>query len=180
MRKTVFGRRRRRISADSRVRETLDELRMRGFVVVHGPEQEDGIVDHLVSGPSGLFLINARGRRYDDEDLHEVRRRAQELFGELRTWVTPVLCLSSRRGRDRARRHERVWVLRRKRIASWICAQRNPVLELERVSGLAERLALTNGSPVVSTILLDRARAEWATSTIESFEQRLFEGDPSI
>lgn len=184
MRKTVLVSRR-LITADVRVREALNDLRMRGYVVVHGDERDgEGSIDHLVSGPSGLFLVNSAGRRFSGEQLLETRRRAEELFRELRTWVTPVLCLPSGRGRDKPRRRERVWVVRRKRVVEWICGQRNPVLELERVSGLAERLALANCNgngprdAVVSTILLDRARAEWASEDDQL--EPSYEGDPSI
>lgn len=125
--------------AEDRIRARLDELRGLGFVVVHGVERDgDGTVDHLVSGPAGLFLINTAPRRYGDEHLRETWRKAKELFDELHTWVTPVICPAASRGKPI--RDERVWVVRGDQVADWISRQRNPVLEYERIARLAERL----------------------------------------
>jgi Nuclease-related domain len=125
--------------AEERVRAQLDELRGRGFVVVRGVERHsDGAIDHLVCGPTGLFLINTTRRRYGNEHLREAWRRAEELFNELHTWVTPVICPVAYRSRPA--REERVWIVRGDQVADWISRQRNPVLESERVARLAERL----------------------------------------
>lgn len=152
--------------ADERIRRTLEELRERGFVVVHDIERDsDGASEHLVSGSTGLFLITTRRRRYKDEHLYESLRRAEELFRELDTWVTPVICLTSRR-RGKAQRRERVWIVRRRQLVEWIAGRRNPVLESERIAELAERLqadsSATPASILVETVrttLLGRAQA---------------------
>ena len=125
--------------AEERIRAELEELRGRGFVVVHGVEQsEGGAIDHFVSGPTGLFLINARHRHYRDEHLRETWHRAAELFREFQTWVTPVICLAESSW-GKSIREEKVWVVRGDQIADWISRQRNPVLEYERVARLADR-----------------------------------------
>jgi hypothetical protein len=130
----------RNVRAEERIRAELDPLRERGFVVVHGVERDgEGTTDHFVSGPTGLFLINTRHRHYRDEHLRETWRRAEELFRELHTWVTPVICLAAS-SRGKPMREERVWVVRGDQIESWISRQRNPVLEYKRVSHLADRL----------------------------------------
>jgi len=117
------------VRAEERTRTELDGLRGRGFVVVHGVEQiGGGAIDHFVSGSTGLFLINARHRRYRDEHLRETWRRAADLIQELHTWVTPVICLAESSW-GKPVREEKVWVVRGDQIADWIERQRNPVLE---------------------------------------------------
>ncbi len=129
------------VRAEERIRAELDSLRGRGFYVVHGVEQDgEGATDHFVSGPTGLFLVNARHRRSRDEDLRETWRRAAELFRELHTWVTPVICLTASSW-GKPMREERVWVVRGDQIVDWISRQRNPVLEHERVARLADWFA---------------------------------------
>jgi hypothetical protein len=124
--------------ASKRVIEALEELRSRGFQVVKNIGEEDAdAIAHLVSGSTGVFLIEARHGRYRDEHLHDVRRRAAELFHELDTWVTPVICLAGRSWR-RPRRKEKVWIVRRGQIAKWIAGRRNPVLESEHLPDITD------------------------------------------
>lgn len=144
--------------ADERVRRTLEELREQGFVVVHDVEREGpGPDDHVVSGPSGLFLIAARRRRCSDEDLYETLQRSDDLFRELETWVTPVICLTSRL-RGKPHRRERVWVVPRRRLVEWIAGRRNPVLESERIAELAGQLQ-TGSSETPASILVTAVRS---------------------
>ena len=172
---------RRAARAEDRVRSELDSLRERGFIVVHGAETSAGdATDHLISGPSGVFLVNARHRSSGSEDLAVTWRRAEELFRELHTWVTPVLCLASP-PKNKPFRHDRVWIVRLDQVAGWIARQRNPVLENERIAHLAERLAAPSPAPDeeegFSSALLELAKRETvAQSTIEP----AFDGDPSI
>jgi mannose-6-phosphate isomerase-like protein (cupin superfamily) len=123
--------------AGERVVEALEELRSRGFQVVRdiGLEDDDAI-EHLVSGPTGVFLIEATYGRYTDEHLQGLRRRAAELFQELDTWVTPVICLAGRSW-QKPRRKEKVWIVRRGQVAKWIAGRRNPVLESEQLPIIA-------------------------------------------
>jgi hypothetical protein len=114
--------------ADRRTGETIDRLQERGFLIVRDIEHGDGSIDHLVSGPSGVFLIQARYLRCRKKDLIQARERAEELRAELDTWVTPMICLTGPFAR-RPRRREKVWVVRRRQITAWIAGRRNPVLE---------------------------------------------------
>jgi len=124
--------------AGERVVEALKELRSRGFQVVQDiGEEDDDAIAHLVSGSTGVFLIETRYGRCRDENLHEARRRATELFHELDTWVTPVICLAGRSWR-RPRRKEKVWIVRRGQIAKWIAGRRNPVLESEHLPDITD------------------------------------------
>ena len=124
--------------AGERVVEALEELRSRGFQVVQDiDEEDDGAIAHLVSGPTGVFLIEARYGRCTDEHLQDLRRRAADLFHELDTWVTPVICLAGRSWR-KPRRKEKVWIVRRGQIAKWIAGRRNPVLESEHLPDITD------------------------------------------
>ncbi len=126
--------------AGERVVEALEELRNRGFQVARDSgTEDDGAIAHLVSGSTGVFLVEARYGRYEDEHLHEARRRAEELFHELDTWVTPVICLAGWSWRG-PHREEKVWIVRRSQIAKWIAGRRNPILDSERLPDItAER-----------------------------------------
>ena len=126
--------------AGERVAEALQELRLHGYQVSRDSDTgDDGTVAHLVSGSTGVFLVEARRGRYENKHLEEARRRAEELFHELDTWVTPVICLAGRSWRG-PRREEKVWIVRRSQIAKWISGRRNPVLGSEHLPDItAER-----------------------------------------
>jgi hypothetical protein len=51
---------------------------------MHDIEQDrEGNVDHLVSGPSGVYLIETKHRRYADDQLRKAKRQAAKLHDEL-------------------------------------------------------------------------------------------------
>ncbi|MGD0167643.1 MAG: hypothetical protein ABSC51_10235 [Gaiellaceae bacterium] len=158
--------------AKLRLQAELEKLRERDFVVVHGCDQTgEGVRDHLVSGPTGVFYVVTRRNGLDDEQLREAWRRAEELCQELDTWVTPVICAPSR---GKPHRQERVWIVPNKRIVDWIAGRRNPVLASERAARLAERPRTSDSTTPtsidissVSTALLERARADRAYAETE-------------
>lgn len=124
--------------AEASVGADLDTLRPR-YVVMHDIEQEgEGNVDHVVSGPSGVFLVETKARRYDDDAPRKAKRQAAKLGRELGVWVTPVICLDERR--DAVFRHQDVWVVPRTHLLVWIDAQRNTTLPFERLARFADTL----------------------------------------
>lgn len=126
--------------SETAVADTLAELRPDGYTVMHDIEQDrEGNVDHLVSGPSGVYLIETKHRRYADDQLRKAKRQAAKLHDELGVWVTPVICLDQRRQRE-PYRHHGVWIVCRDRLSGWLRAQRNPVLEFERLARFADTL----------------------------------------
>jgi Nuclease-related domain len=130
---------RRGAHAERAVGERLEELRGEGFVVVHDLEQaREGNVDHLVSGPSGVFMVETKWRRYEDAHLRKAKRQAAKLAHELGVWVTPVLALANRADRE-PYRHDGVWVVTAGRLIPWLLAQRQPRVDIERLARLAER-----------------------------------------
>jgi hypothetical protein len=166
--------------AVDQVRESLEKLRQRGFVTVHGLEQDGEGARHLVSGPTGVFYVVATRRRYDDEQLRETRRRAEELGHELDTWVTPVICLAAS-FRGKPHRREGAWIVPRKQLVDWIAGRRNPVLESEYVAHLADALGAPSSAtpasiegPSESTALLDRALADQVNAVAEGDGARQF------
>jgi len=126
--------------AEASVGETLNSLRHEeGWTVLHDIEQAGaGNVDHLVSGPTGVFMIETKARRYEYSQLVKARRQAAKLHDELDVWVTPVICLHDRRGD--AFQHEKVWIVPHRMLLPWLHAQRNRPAEFERLARFADRL----------------------------------------
>jgi hypothetical protein len=126
--------------SEQAVGETLAALTGEGYAVLHDiPQEFAGNIDHLVSGPSGVYMIETKHRRYQRVDLRKAKRQAAMLRDELGVWVTPVICLDQRR--DRAPyRSEGVWIVCRTRLLVWIQVQRNRALEPDRLVAFAERL----------------------------------------
>lgn len=116
---------RRGAAAEEQVGLALNELRSEGFHVVHDVEQPgEGNVDHLVSGPTGVYLVETKPRRYDSAHLVKAKRQAAKLHDALGVWVTPVICLAERRELE-PWRHDGVWVVPLGRLLAWLRAQRN-------------------------------------------------------
>jgi hypothetical protein len=117
----------------------LQELRHERFVVMHDIQRPGRAnVDHLVSGPTGVFLIETKHRRYLDAHLGRVMRQALELHGELDVFVTPVICLEQRSYGPRRLRN--VWVMGRPELLPFLRAQRKPRLPFERLAAWADSL----------------------------------------
>jgi hypothetical protein len=127
--------------AEERVGEELNKLRGHGFTVMHDIEQfGEGNIDHLASGPSGVYLVETKYRRYrSPEDLRKAKRQAAKLKNELGVWVTPVICLAMPSDRG-PYRHDGVWILRCGCLVEWVQAQRNKPPEFGRLAAFADRL----------------------------------------
>jgi hypothetical protein len=125
--------------AETSVGEELNELRREGFTVMHDIEQRgEGNIDHLVSGPTGVFLVETKLRRYRPPDLVKVKRQAVRLNAELGTWITPVICLHERQGRPF--KTEGVWIVPRSEIRTWTRGQRNTPVPFEQLARFADGL----------------------------------------
>jgi hypothetical protein len=126
--------------AASAVRETLNELRREGYFVMHEIEQtREGSVDHVVCGPTGVYVIETKARRYLEKDLHAATRQATQLAQELGVWVTPVICVHE--GADaRPDRNKRVWIVPHESLLEWVQSQSNQTLPLDAFARFAGRL----------------------------------------
>ena len=66
--------------AEEAIGDLLNELRGEGFIVMHDiPQEFEGNVDHLVSGPTGVFMIESKARGYQAEALGKAKRQARKL-----------------------------------------------------------------------------------------------------
>ncbi|HET9545585.1 MAG TPA: nuclease-related domain-containing protein [Gaiellaceae bacterium] len=125
--------------AEGAVGDLLDTLRPE-FVVMHDLRQlGEGNVDHLVSGPSGVFMIETKARRYPPNALRKAKRQAAKLGNELEVWVTPVICIHERRGSEPFNHHG-VWIVSSERLPAWLRTQRNATLPFERLARFADSL----------------------------------------
>lgn len=125
--------------AEIAVGETLEQLRRDGWIVMHDIERPgEANLDHIVSGPNGVYLIETKARRYEDRHLGRVKGQAMWLHDQLGVWVTPVICIRSRRGGPF--RTKRVWVVPLGELLEWLKAQRNPSVAFERLARFADRL----------------------------------------
>jgi hypothetical protein len=124
--------------AEQAVGEELNKLRPE-FVVMHDLDRVGpGNVDHVVSGPTGVFMVETKRYRYEDDDLRKARGRAAAIGDQLGVWVTPVICLATREREPF--KHDRVWVVPRVEINEWIRTQRNVPVEFDRLARWADRL----------------------------------------
>jgi len=111
--------------------------------VLHDIEQSgEGNIDHLVSGPNGVYLVETKERRYEDRHVVKVKRQAAKLHDELGVWVTPVICLYERQGGPF--RTQGVWVVPRQHLLDWLREQNHPPVAFERLAGFADCVE-TNG-----------------------------------
>jgi hypothetical protein len=107
------------------------------YFVMDDVELDRGKVDHVVVGPSGVFVIETRSDHYEPRHLEKADRRASEVARKLGIpWATPVLCLTKRE-RGRIRRSG-VDILPPDVIAAWIRAQRNPTLTVDQLQRWAD------------------------------------------
>lgn len=126
-------------NAEEAVGFELEKLRREGFIVMHDIQLDGlGNVDHLVSGPSGVFLVETKFRSFRPSSRGLVTQQAAHLRGELGVWVTAVICKATVGYEPRECR--RVWIMGKVQLLDWIRAQRNAPLEFERLARWADRL----------------------------------------
>ncbi len=126
-------------NAEAAVGETLEALRWERYIVMHDvPQRGEGNVDHMVSGPNGVYLVETKFARYLPVHLRKAKRQAARLHDELGVWVTPVICLATRE--TRSYRRDGVWVVSRNELADWIRSQQNEPVDFDRLARFAESL----------------------------------------
>lgn len=130
--------------AEQAVGETLNELRRESWILLHDVEQPgEGNIDHIACGPTGVFLVETKERRYQDAHLVKVKRQAAKLHDELGVWVTPVICLHQREADPF--RSRGVWIIPSPRLLDWLRAQQNKPVEFERLARFADQVVSTDG-----------------------------------
>ena len=115
------------------VGEALEGLRWERYIVLHDvPFPGQGNIDHLVSGPNGVYLVETKFGSYLPVHLKKAKRQAARLGEELGVPVTPVLCVAS--SEDGPYRHVGVQVVGFDALLAWIREQSNPPVEFERLA----------------------------------------------
>ena len=126
-------------AAEQSVGTALNSLRAEGYDVMHDVEQRgEGNIDHIVTGPTGAYMIETKARTYQDDALRKAKRQAAKLHKELGVWVTPVICISDRE--VTLRRRDGVWIVPREHLVDWIRRQRNPRPSYERLALYADSI----------------------------------------
>jgi Nuclease-related domain len=130
---------RRGARAEQAVGETLNELRREGWVLMHDIERAgEGNIDHIASGPTGVYLIETKNRRYEQAHLRKVIHQAVSLHDELGVFVTPVICVHTRKGNPF--RTQKVWIVPHERLLDWLRAQHNRPVPFEQLARYADSL----------------------------------------
>lgn len=115
------------------VGEALEGLRWERYIVLHDiPLAGESNIDHLVSGPNGVYLVEAKFGSYLPVHLKKAKRQAAKLSGHLGVLVTPVLCIGATEGHPY--RHGGVDVVGFDALVPWIREQSNPPVEFERLA----------------------------------------------
>ena len=126
--------------AERDVGEILNALREECWVVMHDIEQPgEGNIDHIASGPTGVYLVETKRRRYLDPDLTKAKRQAAKLHDEIGgVFVTPVICLHSRAGKP-FKTHG-VWIVPRQELLGWLRSQHNRPADPAAIARFAAQL----------------------------------------
>ena len=125
--------------AEESVGAMLNELRREGWILMHDVEQNyEGNIDHIASGPGGVFLIETKLRGYRERDLVKARRQAAKLHDEIAHWVTPVICLYQRGGEPFTA--DRVAIVPSQHLLGWLRKQTGKPLPFERLARYADRI----------------------------------------
>jgi Nuclease-related domain len=95
--KVEVSRRRDELAIETPVSEDLATLESDGYTVLHDVHfGADDVVDHLVSGLNGVFLVESTSGKADARQIGIVKRQALRLQDELKCFVTPVICAGVR------------------------------------------------------------------------------------
>jgi hypothetical protein len=124
--------------AEISVGEELDLLKHEGYDVWHDLDHlVGGNIDHVIAGPTGVYMVETKARAYLESHLPRAKRHAKVVSDRLGgVWVTPVICIH----RPTAEPFETqgVWIVPKHCINDWIRAQRNrtvdPAVLLEGLS----------------------------------------------
>jgi len=127
-------------AAEVAVGETLNELRHEGWIVMHDIERVGRAnIDHLVCGPSGVFLIETKLRRYDDRHLSRVMNQALVLHKDVDAFVQPVIALH-RRAKPKCFKHKGVFVVPHQLLLAWLREQHNKPVDFDCLARWADSL----------------------------------------
>jgi hypothetical protein len=127
-------------NAEAAVGDELQELRYDGYHVTNDLMFGGrGNIDHLVSGPNGVFLIETKANRYELPQLKKLKWQAARVHDELGGhWVTPVMCAGVRRRKPF--RHDGVWIAGRGQLSELIKSLPGKPIDTDRLYRFTDRL----------------------------------------
>jgi hypothetical protein len=122
----IVGMQRRGADAEAAVGNVLDSLVSEGYGVLHDVDSiVSGNIDHIVLGPTGVFIIETKSRSYELAHLKRTKMAATRVAEILdRRFVVPVICLHLRP--DELRRHDGVDVVGIDRLVDFMRSRRQP------------------------------------------------------
>jgi hypothetical protein len=110
--------------AEVEVGRALDVLAHEGYDVLHDVQLSgQANLDHVVSGPNGVYLIETKSHRFKPGAPKRAKGQAKWLRHEVGVWVTPVICIHQRR--KPAFESDGVSIVPAHGILDWIRAQSN-------------------------------------------------------
>jgi Nuclease-related domain len=135
----IAGMKRRGADAEAAVGAALDALIGEGYYVLHDLESVmSGNVDHVISGPTGVCLIETKSRTFKRRDLTRTKCAARLVAGHLGVrFVIPVICIHSRP--DVLWRQEKVDIVGIDRLAGFIQSRKQQPAALDALTALAAR-----------------------------------------
>lgn len=127
--------------AEAAVGNELRELRWEGYLVANDIMFGGrGNLDHLVSGPDGVFLIETKANRYDLSQLKKVKWQAARVHDALGGhWVTPVMCAGVRK--KKPFKHAGVWIAGRGQVADLVRSLPGKPIDSEDFYRFTDRLS---------------------------------------
>jgi hypothetical protein len=109
--------------AERTVGRQLDQLRERGWLVLHGYQRDYGDIDHIVCGPNGAFAIETKSHRFRRSNLGQAAGNAAWLKQHLGvSWVTAVLCVADG---PTPRKSGVVWIVGHDQLVRWLEERRD-------------------------------------------------------
>jgi hypothetical protein len=106
------------------------------WLVIHGYKRDwGGDIDHILSGPTGVYIVETKSYAFRGSDLKRTAWNAAWLKEKLSVpWVTAILCVN-----DDLEPIQRgvVWVMGHDKLVPWLVTQRNVTVHPNR---LRERL----------------------------------------
>jgi hypothetical protein len=110
--------------AQLEVGRVLDSLRREGYEVRHDVQPgREANLDHVVSGPNGVYIVETKSHRFKATAPKRAKGQAKWLRHEVGVWVTPVICVLTRR--KPAFQADGVWVVPAHSILDCIRSQSN-------------------------------------------------------
>lgn len=130
-------------AGERKVAQALRPLERQGWLIAHDlPKSTGGNLDHLAAGPSGVFTIETKLKRFDKRELAQARAHAQWARSWVHSPVVPVLVIAE--GSRRPKQFAGVWVMDASRLRRFLSYQ--PATAVDR-AGVSKLLSHSRSQP---------------------------------